>query len=85
MPRVERLDPLAASERDWWAADMVDDDGMPGLCRGGMPHEFDGVECRVCGEPPYEPDSDRPAGWCNPEPYPGHVCFDGCRHRRRQH
>lgn len=84
MARVERLDPLAASTRDAWAADNVDDDGMPGLCQGGQPHAFDGVECRVCGTLPYEPDSDRPAGWLSPEPYPGHVCFKGCRHRRRQ-
>lgn len=60
----------------------VDDDGMLGLCQTGRPHEFDGVECRWCGSEPYTPDDDRPAGWYAPEPYPGHVCFDDCRHRR---
>lgn len=84
MPRVDRLDVLSAAAFYSRAADIVDDDGMGGRCRGGMPHEFDGVECRVCGELPYDPDSERPAGWCSPEPYPEHVCFDGCRHRRRK-
>jgi hypothetical protein len=78
--RVERLDPLSAVHRDSRAADVVDDDGMPGLCQGGEPHRFDGVECSWCGTEPYAPDSERPAGWYV-EPYPGHVCFDGCRHR----
>jgi hypothetical protein len=54
----------------------LDEDGLPGLCRDGSPHQFDGVECSGCG---LEPDlSDAPDHWHAPDE--GHPCFRGCRH-----
>jgi hypothetical protein len=79
---VRSVDPEKAWELSR-ADDNVDDDGMPGLCQDGGLHAFDGVECSRCGALPHTPDDDRPAGWYAPDPYPGHVCFDDCRHRRR--
>lgn len=56
--------------------DAEDENGIPGICRDGGPHRFDGVECPVCGE---QPDTeDRTTNWHAVDD--GHACFDGCRH-----
>jgi len=67
MPRDRRFGQIVYGE---------DENGLPGLCRDGGPHKFDGVECSGCG---LEPDTeDGPDHW-HPED-PGHACFRGCRH-----
>jgi hypothetical protein len=62
---------------DWMFRPVTEDDsGIPGVCKDGGPHRFDGVECLVCGA---EPDTeDRSTDWHAADE--DHPCFYGCRH-----